>query len=86
MNHEVYLLPMTEEMYHEYFKEYENDPDLSMDPEDYVPYVYDKEKVDRYIEKQKVPDRRAFAIMVGVEQVGELILKNIVERRSATLS
>ena len=31
MNTGVYLLPMTAEMYHEYFKEYQNDLDLYID-------------------------------------------------------
>ena len=43
---------MTAEMYHEYFKEYQNDLDLYVDKSAYVAYVYDEEKVNRYIQKQ----------------------------------
>lgn len=35
MNTEVYLVPMTAEMYHEYFKEYQNDLDLYIDKNAY---------------------------------------------------
>ena len=51
MNTGVYLLPMTPEMYHEYFKEYQNDLDLYIDKSAYVPYTYDEEKVNRYLKR-----------------------------------
>lgn len=85
MSGEVFLLPMTVEMYHEYFKEYENDPDLYIDKNACTPYSYDVERVDRYIKRQTDLNRKAFAIMVGDELVGELIVKNIVEHKSAAL-
>lgn len=81
----VYLLPMTAEMYHDYFKEYQNDLDLYMDKQAYEPYVYSADKVDKYIQRQKGLNRKTFAIMNGNEMVGELIIKNIVEKQSATI-
>lgn len=85
MSGEVCLLPMTVEMYHEYFKEYENDPDLYIDKNACTPYFYDVERVDRYIRRQTDLNRKAFAIMVGDEMVGELIIKNIVAHECATM-
>ena len=85
MNREVCLLPMTAEMYHAYFKEYQNDPDLYIDKNAYEVYSYDPEKVDRYIRRQEDLRRKPFAIMYGDEMVGELIIKNIEEHRCATL-
>jgi len=41
MDQEVWLQPMTAEMYHAYFKEYQNDPDLYLDPGAYTVYTYD---------------------------------------------
>ena len=32
---------MTAEMYHAYFREYRNDPDLYLDPGAYTAYTYD---------------------------------------------
>lgn len=85
MGPKVYLLPMTAEMYHDYFKEYQNDLDLYMDKQAYEPYVYSADKVDKYIQRQKGLNRKTFAIMNGNEMVGELIIKNIVEKQSATI-
>ena len=85
MTDEVYLLPMTAQMYHEYFREYDNDPDLYVDKSSYQPYRYDEEKVDQYIKRQQDLNRKTFAIMHGGEMVGELIIKNIEPRKCATL-
>lgn len=85
MNKEIYLLPMTAPMYHEYFKEYQNDLDLYIDKEAYTRYFYDEEKVNQYIQRQINLKRKVFAIMFGDEMVGELIIKNIEERKCATL-
>ena len=81
----VRLLPMTAEMYHAYLKEYQNDPDLYLDKTKYVDYVYDPERVNRYIQRQIDLNRICFAIMEGDDMAGELILKNIQPRVSATL-
>ena len=85
MNTEVYLLPMTADMYHEYFKEYQNDLDLYIDKNTYIPYVYEEEKVNRYIQRQIELKRKALAIMYGDEIVGEVIIKNIEEHKCAAL-
>lgn len=85
MKTEVYLLPMTAEMYHEYFKEYQNDLDLYIDKRAYTSYTYEEEKVNRYIQRQADLKRIVFAIMFGNEIVGELVIKNIVEHQCATM-
>ena len=85
MNTGIYLLPMTAEMYHAYFKEYENDPDLYIDKETYSPYIYRAEKVDRYIRRQTELNRKGLAIMFNREIVGEIVIKNIVEGQCATM-
>lgn len=85
MNEEIYLLPMTAGMYREYFKEYQNDLDLYIDKEAYTTYVYDEEKVNKYIQRQTDLKRKVFAIMFGNEIVGELVIKNIEEHKCATL-
>ena len=86
MNTGVYLLPMTAEMYHEYFKEYQNDLDLYIDKSTYQTYTYEEEKVNRYIHRQIDQKRKVFAIMLGDEIAGEIVIKNIVDSESATLS
>ena len=86
MNTGIYLLPMTAGMYHEYFKEYQNDFDLYIDKSLYTPYTYSAEKVNQYIQKQSNLNRKVFAIMFKDEIVGELIIKNIIEHKCATMS
>ena len=85
MTDEIFLKPMTPAMYHEYFKEYQNDPALYMDEQAYALYIYSEEKVNRYIQRQIDLKRKTFAIMHGDEMVGELIIKNIEERKCATM-
>ena len=85
MNTDVYLLPMTAEMYHEYFKEYQNDLDLYIDKSTYIPYTYEEEKVNRYIQRQIDLKRKVLAIMLGDEIVGEIVIKNIAEKQCATM-
>lgn len=85
MDEIIYLLPMTAEMYHEYFKEYQNDLDLYIDKEAYVDYIYDEEKVNQYIKRQIDLNRKNFAIMCREEMVGELVIKNIEEHKCATI-
>lgn len=85
MNDKVFLKPMTPEMYHEFFSEYENDPDLYLNKDEYFEYCYDAENVDKYIQKQIRLHRLPFAIMRGDEIVGELKLYDIVEHECATL-
>ena len=81
----IQLVPMTAQMYHEYFREYQNDPDLYLEPGAYCAYTYDVQTVERYIKRQADLKRKTFAIMCGREMVGELIIKNIEPGRCATM-
>ena len=76
---------MTAQMYHEYFKEYQNDLDLFIDKEAYTTYSYEEEKVNQYIQRQIELKRKVFAIMFGDEMVGELVIKNIEEHKCVTM-
>lgn len=85
MEKEITLKPMTPEMYHAFFREYENDMDLYLDKSEFVAYRYDKAKVDAYIQRQIDRQRLPFAILHGQEMVGELKIYDIVAGKSATL-
>ena len=78
MEKEILLKPKTPEMYHEFFQEYQNDMDLYLEKEEFFEYVYDKSKVDAYIQRQIDLKRLPFAIMLGNEIVGELKIYNII--------
>ena len=82
----IRLVPMTEEMYRSFFREYENDPDLLLPGQTYVPYVYSEEKVRKYIQKQRDRNRIPLAVLCGDDIAGEIILKDIEPRRCATMS
>ena len=74
----VSIQPMTREMCHEFYKEFQNDPAIGH----YYEYVYTPENVDPYFDNNSVADRKLFAIMVGDQIVGECKLKNIdLEKR-----
>lgn len=85
MGNEILLKPMTPEMYHEFFREYQNDMDLYLDKNEFFEYVYDKSKVDAYIQRQIDLKRLPFAIMLGNDIVGELKIYDIEACKSATL-
>lgn len=85
MKKEIWLQPMTAEMYHAFFKEYQNDRDLYLDQKDYRPYVYSEDTVNAYIGRQIDRKRMPFAIMCGDEIVGELKLYDIEKNKRATL-
>jgi RimJ/RimL family protein N-acetyltransferase len=80
----ITLKPMTREMYHRYLKEYESRPELYLDPSKCVPYVYDRETVDRYVQRQIDLGRIPLAILCGDEIVGEIVIKSIEPHKSAT--
>lgn len=82
----IELIPMTDDMYLEYFKDYENDPDLYMDKSKYERYVYDQEKVLKYIQRQKERMRVPLAIRVNNEIAGEIIIKDMKLGESAVMS
>jgi hypothetical protein len=74
---------MTAEMYHAYYKEYQNDPDLYLDKSQCTPFVYSREWVDRYIQRQIGKNRICFAIMAGEEKAGGGNLQNTEARKGA---
>ncbi len=82
----VYLKEMSSEMYHEFFRQYENDIDLYYDKSEYEPYCYSKERVEKYMKRVQEKKRVPLAIMYGDEIIGEILFKNIKEKRCATLS
>ena len=79
---EVTLRPMTREMCHRFYKDFQNDPAIGH----YYVYVYSLETADRYFDDNSVPDRKLFAIMVDAQIVGECKLKNIdFEKRECSM-
>lgn len=82
----IRLMKMTPSMYHEFFKEFENDIDLYLDKNQYSKYEYNELKVDEYIKKQNKLERIPLAIMVDDYIAGEILIKNIEKNTGCTFS
>lgn len=57
MTEKVTLQPMTRALCHEFYRDFENDPDIFMDMSLFKPYRYDPEQVDRYFAARQGADR-----------------------------
>ena len=82
----VRLVPMTEALYHRFFREYAHDPDLLLPGQPYRQYTYSEEAVARYVRRQKDLRRISLAILWGEELAGEILFKEIQAGKCATLS
>ena len=83
--YDIRLVPMTADMLHRYFREYENDADLCLEGQPYLPFAYSKEWVDRYIQRLAAMHRISLAILCGDDIAGEVVLRDIEEHRCATM-
>ena len=78
----VSLKPMTRQMCHDFYRDFQNDPAIGH----YYEYVYTPEIADHYFDNNSVADRKLFAIMVGDQIVGECKLKNIdLQKRECSM-
>lgn len=68
---------MTRGLCHEFYRQFENDPDIYMDMGRFAPYKYDARKVDAYFDAQQKPNRIVFMLMLGELPIGEVKLKDI---------
>ncbi len=83
---EVTLQKMTRELYHEFYRGFENDPAIFMDMSRFAPYRYEAEEVERRFEQQQTGDRIIFAVMLRGRVVGGVKLKYIDwEKKSCSL-
>ena len=83
----IHLCLMTRELCHEFFKGFENDPDIFMDMSLFSEYKYDKDAVDKYFDSKQDPSRVMLAIMMDDTVIGEIQLKNIDHgKKECTLS
>ena len=82
---DIFLCIMTRELCHEFFRNFENDPDIFMDMSLFSKYKYDEGTVDRYFDSKQ--DRVMLAIMKDDRVIGEIHLKNIDHsKKECTLS
>ena len=73
----IYLCIMTRKLCHEFFKDFENDPDIFTDMDLFSEYKYDISVVDRYFDSKQNENRVILAVMKEDKPIGEIQLKNI---------
>ncbi len=76
-NVNIELKPMTRELCHALFMEWENDPDIYSDMSLFKPFIYTEEYADKYFDSKQKPDRKVLAIMLEDKPIGEIQLKQI---------
>lgn len=84
---EVALVPMTGELCRRYFREFEADPAILIDPADFRPFVYSDGWADAYFSRQADRGRVHLCVLFRGEPAGELLFKDVDrEKRECTLS
>lgn len=73
----IRLETMTRQMCHEFYQEFQNDPAIYMDMSRFSEFVYSKEWVDAYYDRQVEKGRLLFAIVADGQMVGEVKLYDI---------
>ena len=73
----ITLEPMTQEMCHEFYKEFQNDPAIYMDMSRFSEFVYTPEWADAYFDRQQEKGRLLFAVLAEGKMVGEVKLHGI---------
>lgn len=73
----ICLKLMTKELCRTFYRKFEMDPALYLDPADFQPYIYEEEKCDAYFDRYQAMGRVHLAVMLLDEPIGEIILKNI---------
>ena len=74
---EIQLIPMSRELCHEFYRGFENDPDIFMDMEKFCEFRYDPQWADNYFDRQAQRGRVLFAIMLDGKPIGEVKLWDI---------
>lgn len=83
----IRLCKMTKALCRRFFSEFENDPDVFLDTDRFSTYIYSPERADAHWKKQKDMNRMHLAIMLNIEPIGEIILKDIDRtQKTCTLS
>ncbi len=83
---DIYLTPMTDALAHQYYQDYQHDPDLFMNMDLFAPYQYSYEWVETYMSRQRAKERLIFAVMRNGLPVGEVVLKEIdYDKKECTL-
>ena len=78
---EISLCVMTRELCHQFFREYESDPAVYEDENQFQPYVYNEKAVDSFYERKRVPGSLELVAVMDGRTIGQVQLKNINEEK-----
>lgn len=81
----ISLVQFSDDMYFDYFLEYENDMELFLDKSKYKEYIYSEKNVTNYIQNLKDKNRVSLAICMDSIIIGEIVFKNIKVNESVEL-
>lgn len=73
----IRLCKMTKDLCRRYYSAFEYDPVIFIDLSRFGKYIYSLERSDAYWQRQRDLGRIHFAIMLGDDPIGELLLKSI---------
>lgn len=74
---EIHLIPMSRELCHEFYREFENDPAIFMDMGKFYVFEYDPQWVDNYFDRQAARGRVLLAMELEGRPIGEVKLWDI---------
>ena len=69
----IILVPMTRELCHQFYRDFQNDPAIGH----YYEYIYSVKTADSYFDRNTIPGRMLFAIVLDNQVIGECKLKDI---------
>lgn len=70
----ITLCPMTRELCHTFYREFENDPAIFQDMAGFYEFEYTSAWADDYFDRQMARGRLLFAVMLDGEPIGEVKL------------
>ena len=71
------LAPMSRELCHEFYRDFERDPATFMDMSLFKRFEYNAKWVDHFLDRRQDPDRVILAVMCDGKPVGQIDLKHI---------
>ena len=81
------LTLMSRELCHEFYREYDRDPDTFMDMSLFRHFAYNSRWVDRFFDRRQSQDRVMLAVMRGGTPIGQIDLKYVdPEKKECELS
>lgn len=73
----VTIEKMTKQLCRQFYKDFQMDPALYLDPAEFRPFVYEEAERDAYFERYQQLGRVHLAVMLEGRPIGEIVLKKM---------